>query len=536
MPTAEHREGAVAVLEKPQAAVEISPDPTEATDQACNTEEAPKKLPLLKRKKLLVIGGAAVALVLALGIGAVLAVYYLSPRQRLLRAWDDRNFEDVPVILREDTTLRHDPDFYGDIRQRVEELAASYRQGEATYADTMAGLLAAESMKLEGLEDLLTEAMQTTAAIEISRGHFQEAEALFAEGKQLEARSLYLQVIEADIHYGTAQQRLEECNETFRQKVLEDAKEQAEQEEYLAAISILKEALYTLPEDGDLQSQLVHYQGLYDLQQKEALLKQAEALAGKKDFIGAMKLLSDSSDPDIQAAYEGYYNDYISHIEATVTGQLEAQDYCGAVETVQTAMEFAPEEERLQKAMDSCVDAAISRSETLMTEKAYEQARAVIKDLRTLLPGNKKLEARLEQIDAETPLFLTDVSVAYDAVDHREYMQDCFTMRGKEYSNGFTLKDHGYACYNISAKYTALSFTVGHVDDTAVSNGYLFVYLDGQLARTMPLEATGAPRDVTMDITGVRQLKFVILCTDGEVAENHQPLPFQYGLGEIIVE
>lgn len=527
---------AVAMPGKPQTAVEISPDPGVVIERLCYTEDHLKKPPIKKKRKILVITAVALVLALVLGLGAVLAVHFLSPRQRILRAWDEGSFDEASAILREDTALCSDPDFSEEMRQRVEALAASYQQGETDYRKTMAGLLAAEGMDLKGLETLLTEVMQTTAAIEISRGFFQEAEVLFEEGKQLEARSLYMQVIEQDIHYAKAQARLKECDETFRQKVLADAEAQAQQEDYPAAISILKEALYTLPGDEALQTQIDYYQEQYDLQQKNELLKQAQALADQKDFVGAMALLSDTEDPDLRAAYEGYYNDYISYIETTVTGQLEEQDYCGAVEAVQAAMEFAPEEERLQKALDSCVDAAIGRSETLMAEKAYEQARAVIKDLRTLLPKNQKLEAQLEKVDAETPLFLTDVSVAFDAIGHQEYMEDTFTMRGTAYSNGFTLQDHGYACYNISAKYTSLTWTVGHVDDTTMAKGYLEVYLDGQLAQTMVLEATGAPQSVTMDITGVRQLKFLIRCTDGEVAENHSPIPFRYGLGEIIVE
>lgn len=520
------------IPEKTKPEVEISEDPTGVIERFFGKRDLTKKMP---QKKTLLVTAGVLALVAALAIGAVLLIYYLSPRQTLLRAWEDRDFNTVTAILAENPDLTGDQEFIDEMRQCVEELTTAYWQEETDYAKTMEGLTTAEKMQLKGLENLLTVAMQNTAAIEISRGCFEEAEALFNAGKQLEARSLYLQVIEKDNHYDTARKRLKDCDEVFRQKVTEDAALQAQKGDYPAAIAVLEEAMYTLPDDEALQQQIDEYEAQYALQLKNELLKQAEDLAADQDFIGAMKLLEDSSDVDILAAYDGYYDQYITHIETSAGERNQTYDFSGAVKTVQQALEFAPEEERLQKALDTCAEAAISRSRELMEERSYDQAHALIKELCGLLPKNKKLKDRLEEVEAETPLFLTDVSAAFQAAEHVEYMEDSFVMRGKEYSNGFTLGDHGYAWYNISAKYQSMTLTVGHVDETAMGNATLLVYGDSKQILNVPLEATAAPQTITVDLTGIRQLKFVIQCSN-QVAANHQPFAFRYGLGEVVVE
>ena len=86
-------------------------------------------------------------------------------------------------------------------------------------------------------------------------------------------------------------------------------------------------------------------------------------------------------------------------------------------------------------------------------------------------------------------------------------------MAGKKYSNVIFLNDDwtyyrsGWALYNLNGQYDTLSFTVGHVDGYGMSESTLNIYLDGEVALSMDLEANDLPKRVELPLHNALQMK-----------------------------
>ena len=143
--------------------------------------------------------------------------------------------------------------------------------------------------------------------------------------------------------------------------------------------------------------------------------------------------------------------------------------------------------------------------------------------------------------------YLTDICPAYQYSNHyKEYSfsksggTKFFSMAGKEYSSGMTFvplesdKNGQWAVYNLNSSYKKLEFTVGAVDgdlgfyqDRGES---LYVYLDNELYKKIPLSSDMYPQKVSVDVTGVNQLKLLLHSSHGAI------YGFWYGIGNPILK
>lgn len=88
-------------------------------------------------------------------------------------------------------------------------------------------------------------------------------------------------------------------------------------------------------------------------------------------------------------------------------------------------------------------------------------------------------------------------STIYDGSDPKAFM----TVSGKDITEGVLLQDMSgvsatasYALWNTDLKYSAMTFTVGHVDGSSDDDATLEVYLDGELSASYDLKWDGRPR------------------------------------------
>jgi hypothetical protein len=145
-------------------------------------------------------------------------------------------------------------------------------------------------------------------------------------------------------------------------------------------------------------------------------------------------------------------------------------------------------------------------------------------------------------------LYMTDVVPAYEnsnAYNYKEYSAaksggaDSFTMGGTKYTNGFTLyQQQTWAIYNLNGSYTNISATLSHVDGTASStgsyyeNGAVQVFCDGVLREEFPISATMYPTNISINVTGVLQLK--IAYKQGNFLDGFD-VAGTYGFGDPII-
>lgn len=117
------------------------------------------------------------------------------------------------------------------------------------------------------------------------------------------------------------------------------------------------------------------------------------------------------------------------------------------------------------------------------------------------------IDARTECRPLLTPYQTTHVGV-YDN-DEKSY----FNVMGKRYYDGIT-GNNTYsskeALFNLARSYSAVSFTVGHIDGTSRKGATLLVYSDGMQQKEVSLTGDMINETVTINTEGVTQLKIVL--------------------------
>ncbi len=111
----------------------------------------------------------------------------------------------------------------------------------------------------------------------------------------------------------------------------------------------------------------------------------------------------------------------------------------------------------------------------------------------------------------------------YQYTDGEEYTlkeNKYFTMSGQKYTNGFVLTpsdwddDKAEALFNLNGKYSSVTFTAGHVDDSGDHDAVLNVYLDGIIAYSTELQYDDVAKPITVPLKNALQMKIEIVGKD----------------------
>lgn len=125
-------------------------------------------------------------------------------------------------------------------------------------------------------------------------------------------------------------------------------------------------------------------------------------------------------------------------------------------------------------------------------------------------------------LTAQTPRYLTS---QYKSTANSFYQQGrTEKIGGLKWSHGFKLrsdtggKSQGYAVFNVGGQYKTLMFVTGIPDEHIYAgNRIATVYADGKKIFDKVIRVNDVPRLATLDITGVRELKFQLVAGMGEV-------------------
>jgi hypothetical protein len=129
----------------------------------------------------------------------------------------------------------------------------------------------------------------------------------------------------------------------------------------------------------------------------------------------------------------------------------------------------------------------------------------------------KTPEPKTEEPKPELPGFLMDIAPAYQSGgdDYKEYSskesggKNAFSMGGDNYTDGIKFEGAAWAVYNLKGNYKTLEFTICHIDGTPIGQDTsLLIYYDTVLYREISLSADMAPLTVSLDLSGVSNLKF----------------------------
>ena len=103
--------------------------------------------------------------------------------------------------------------------------------------------------------------------------------------------------------------------------------------------------------------------------------------------------------------------------------------------------------------------------------------------------------------------FLMDACPPYET-SFMYYSDGTFEMGGQTYGHGFSLNSiYGYALINLNGQYTTLEFDVGHKDGNDMKEGIYEIFLDGQLVKTVSMDAEDRVQHISIPLNRALQMK-----------------------------
>ena len=124
-----------------------------------------------------------------------------------------------------------------------------------------------------------------------------------------------------------------------------------------------------------------------------------------------------------------------------------------------------------------------------------------------------------KQPSSQTYMF--DIVPAYESFSYKEYSllntggADSFIMAGNKYVNGCvwdtgTVSADVYSIYNLNGQYKLITGTLGHVDGSSMVGSIMHIYKDGVLNQDIALTGDMIPKQISIDVAGVLQLKIIL--------------------------
>lgn len=293
----------------------------------------------------LVMGG------LLLVIGIMFLIRFASPLEKLKKALSKGETDRVLELYL--TKLEGSSDegrAQSLIRGEIKILPREFKAGGKDY-ETVSRELDAFSE----IDELSEEAGKTRSEIEYFQASFMAfatAEELLAKGNYREAMEWYLQVVEEDDNYDTAQQKAKESGKAYKEDVLQQVDALVVEEKYADANTILMVALGMFPEDAELNQKW----NVIAVDQEKYLIKaelsDIDKLLTEKKYAEAVELAADAADyygdPQLENKYREAAQAYGDDITAQVDKLLQAKDLQGAMDKVSELSMVLPQSEIAQ--------------------------------------------------------------------------------------------------------------------------------------------------------------------------------------------
>lgn len=204
------------------------------------------------------------------------------------------------------------------------------------------------------------------------------------------------------------------------------------------------------------------------------------------DYVGALSALSEVEDSssEVYSVYLDYSSQYAEMVLQQVDELVRGGDYDAAISLLDGAIGAVADSGYRQELEDKKVEVEDGRPKDMLdVVRAYQSG------------GNPYVEFSSKGSGAES-----------------------FSMGGVKYLDGMTFNadinifdEVSWAVYNLGGEYRTLEFTACHVDGTDLGDDtVLQVFYDGELKEEIPLSPDMLPIDVSLDLTGVNQLKLQV--------------------------
>lgn len=471
-----------------------------------NVEKTNKKKKLKKGKNIFII-----ILVLTLSLAVALtAVFFTSPAYSVYKQMDENEISSALSEYRVDVkdNFLQEKILSTLLKDSVEQVATEYTNGSIGYSAATEELKALEEMKIENAYAKRTAIMtsyanetfskynngeiiyedasdimktlsedgyvEANALLEnITASHnadetMQKADEFFNKKDYENAISEYSKIPKENKNYNDAQNKLNETYTAYTNHIIKTAEKYNTSNEPTKSITLIEKAYSVLPETANLTE-------LKKKEEESLNLYKTDITNSVDEFVEEEKWTEAFALIDEAIAFEN--NEYFTTLKTTTENKY--------------------------------VEAISTKVYTYMDAEDFVSAKRVAEHALTILPGNSDLKALKKEVEDKTPIYLLDVCAPYSTEGYDTYVSgETFKSGGTTYTNGFSLAYIGSAIFNLNSSYNTLNFTIGHIDTSDKMPTTIKIYCDDILEEEIYITADELPKKVSIDITGVKQLKF----------------------------
>ncbi|HIZ43643.1 MAG TPA: NPCBM/NEW2 domain-containing protein [Firmicutes bacterium] len=288
-----------------------------------------------KKWRIWVAAGCAV-LLLAGGGGFLL--WYQSDARQFERAMEKDAFADAQEFY---AGLSSEEQQKADekLTASAQEIYDLYNQEEISYEEAEEELtVLLENYPLEGIQDI----SDSLSSLHDSKQSFSQAEEAAAAGDYRSAIAFYQAVLESDSRYHSAQEKMQEAMEAYKNQVISQSRELLEAGDFDGAKNAMNEGLDLLKNDQDIQSLRQEISEKEDQAAADQLIADGQAYAAAGDYISAIGALEQSVATGYGSSelLEEYRAAYRQQFFDTAQSYADAGEYEQAIATLNQGVNY----------------------------------------------------------------------------------------------------------------------------------------------------------------------------------------------------
>lgn len=203
----------------------------------------------------------------------------------------------------------------------------------------------------------------------------------------------------------------------------------------------------------------------------------------------------------------------IDRIIKTATGYWDDSNFIQSLTLLKNSKSIMPEIESLYKQYsDEYCLKLLGQADTLISDMKYEEAIELINNSLTIVYDDSVLMRKVNDIQNSKPQNFINSIKPYEKYGYTEKIGgDFMQMGGDKYYNGFQLGEAyetSYAIFNLNAKYSKITCTIGHVDGSGEADKTLIIFGDDKIIETIDIGFQDLPKEFSINVEEVKQLKF----------------------------
>lgn len=419
-----------------------------------------------------------------------------------------------------------------------DKLLQEYQSGELEYISAVEALELLDRLGVVGIE----EKINNITELENANSAMLQGNQYYASGDYENAIQKYTAITESSDKYTEAQSKLNELYPKYIDAIVEKVKSYSSMQKYVDAIEYIDVSAVLIPANIDtakldqIRSECLYEYIVY-------IRDEVVRLVSEKQFAEAFAVIDAAiavdDNEDFQNGRAMVETKYVEAVCTTAKKHLDSGYYSSAVNALNSALTVVPGNADLLALLveveNEYVKSIIATAREHLENEDYISAARVVKNALTMYPENADLKNLQEKIEREKPIYLLDISEPYSMERYFPYVNgETFKSGGVAYTDGFSLGYIGSAIFNVDSLYSTLSFFVGHIDLTGKKPTTIKIYCDDILEEEIYLTADELPRKVTIDITGVKQLKF--MAEQDRMGDIIYISDVYYGFGNVIVK